>query len=61
MGAHIHIEYNEYSAVYDVNTINIIEGNIPPKQNRLVVAWMEIHKDELIELWRISQKYGELF
>lgn len=60
-GAHIHIEYNEHSAVYDINTITIIEGNIPPKQNRLVVAWMEIHKDELLNLWDLSQNYGEFF
>ena len=31
---------------------------IPQKQHKLVVAWMEIHKDELIALWNISQNDG---
>lgn len=60
-GAHIHIEYNEYSAVYSIDTLELIEGNLPLKQNKLVMAWMEIHKDELVTLWNISQKDGEFF
>lgn len=60
-GAHIHIEYNEFSAVYSIDTLEIIEGNIPPKQNRMVVAWMEIHIEELKALWNVSQKDGEFF
>ena len=60
-GAHIHVEYNEYSAVYSIENIDVIEGLIPPKQNRMVIAWMEIHKDELNALWKISQKDGEFF
>ena len=60
-GEHIHIEYNEYSAVYDINSIRIIEGDMPQKQNRMVIAWMEIHKEELKALWKISQNDGEFF
>lgn len=60
-GEHIHIEYNEYSAVYDINSIKIIEGDMPLKQNRMVIAWMEIHQEELKALWKISQNDGEFF
>ena len=60
-GAHLHVEYNEYSAVYSINSIEILEGYMPPKQNRMVIAWMEIHKEELIALWKISQDDGEFF
>ncbi len=60
-GAHVHVEYNEYSAVYSINSIEIIDGDMPPKQNRMVTAWMEIHKDELVALWKISQHDGEFF
>lgn len=59
--AHIHVEYNEYSAIYSIKSIEVIEGFIPPKQNRMVIAWMEIHKDELNALWKVSQTDGEFF
>ena len=41
--------------------ISLIEGYLPPKQHKLVVAWMEIHKEELLALWEVSQNDGEIF
>ena len=58
---HIHAQYNEFDAVYSIQNISILEGNLPSKQHKLVVAWMEIHKDELLALWNVSQKDGEIF
>ena len=58
---HIHVQYNEFGAVYSINDINLLEGYLPQKQHKLVIAWMEIHKDELKALWRISQNDGEVF
>ena len=58
---HIHVQYNEHDAVYSINDIKILEGFLPQKQHKLVVAWMEIHKEELKALWTVSQQYGEIF
>ncbi|MEE0865237.1 MAG: DUF4160 domain-containing protein [Clostridia bacterium] len=58
---HIHAQYNEFDAVYSIRDITILEGSLPQKQHKLVIAWMEIHKDELNALWRISQNDGEVF
>lgn len=58
---HIHVQYNEYDAVYSIKTTELIEGKLPLKQHKLVVAWMEIHKEELQALWVISQNDGEVF
>lgn len=58
---HIHVQYNEFDAVYSIKDTSILEGKIPKKQHKLVIAWMEIHKDELIALWNISQNDGEIF
>ncbi|MBP7477355.1 MAG: DUF4160 domain-containing protein [Chitinophagales bacterium] len=46
---HFHIEYNSYKAIMDIESQEIAEGFIPPKQLRLVQAWAIIHKDELLE------------
>lgn len=58
---HIHVQYNEYDAVYSIRNSKILEGKMPQKQHKLVIAWIEIHKDELKALWDVSQKDGEIF
>ena len=57
---HIHIRYNNSKAVYDFNC-NILAGDIPYKQRKLVEAWITIHKRELINLWKILQEGKEYF
>ena len=52
---HIHARYNNAKVVYDFEC-NIIEGNIPYKQKKMIEAWILIHKEELITLWNISKK-----
>lgn len=58
---HIHAQYNEFDAVYSIRDSSVLEGKLPIRQHKLVVAWMEIHKDELNALWNISQNDGEVF
>ena len=58
---HIHAQYNDYDAVYSIKNTELIEGKLPTKQHKLVVAWMEIHKEELQALWKVSQNDGEVF
>jgi hypothetical protein len=31
------------------------EGDIPVRQKKLVEAWAELHKDELLANWEIAQ------
>lgn len=58
---HIHAQYNEYDAVYSITNCCLLEGKLPNKQHNLVIAWMEIHKDELHALWIASQNDNEFF
>lgn len=57
---HIHVDYAEYSCVFDFEG-NIIRGKIPRKQEKLVQAWMEIHKEELEQLWELAKQQKEIF
>ena len=58
---HIHVQYNGFDAVYSINDSDVLEGSLPPKQHKLVIAWIEIHKEELKALWQIAQTDGEMF
>lgn len=52
---HIHVYYNEHVVVINIVDFEIIEGEIPTKQLRLVLAWIEIHNEELIANWKLCQ------
>ncbi len=50
---HFHATYQGYNAVFNLEG-ELIEGDIPRKQAKLVSAWVEIHKDELIANWELA-------
>ena len=52
---HIHAYYQNFKAVINIQNCDIINGELPTKQVRLVNAWIEIHKDELIADWELCQ------
>lgn len=58
---HIHALYQDYSSVFSIDDCSIIEGELPSKQRRLVEAWMEIHKDELIADWKFATQGQEIY
>jgi len=52
---HFHVEYSEHNATVLINEGIIDKGYLPNKQLRLVLAWCEIHKDELMQNWELSR------
>lgn len=48
---HFHVKYNEYKAVMEIKTLNILAGNLPIKVRNLVAEWAELHQSELLEMW----------
>lgn len=49
---HIHVEYSGEEAVVLLDD-TVIEGSIPKNKMKLLLAWMEIHHDELEANWRL--------
>jgi hypothetical protein len=52
---HFHAYYQGGVGVFAVDDIEIIGGSLPARQARLVTAWAEIHRRELIENWETLQ------
>ena len=52
---HIHAYYQDFKAVINLLNGEVMEGELPTKQIRLVLAWLEIHQDELIADWNLCQ------
>jgi hypothetical protein len=51
---HIHAEYGEKEGVFLIETGELIDGDLPIKQKKLVAAWIEIHKEELLANWKLA-------
>ena len=40
---------------------DILEGSIPSNKMKLVQAWMEIHRDELLADWKLAADGQQIF
>ena len=52
---HIHVIYGEYSALFDIQTLKMLEGDLPARAAAMVTEWLGIHKAELLEMWQTQQ------
>ena len=52
--SHFHAYYQDKVAIIDIDSCEMIEGDFPKKQLRLVLAWAELHQDELKANWKIA-------
>jgi len=49
---HFHARHAEGTAKVRIDTLEVIESSLGRRQVRLVLAWAELHQDELSENWR---------
>lgn len=57
---HLHAEYAEFDATFDFNG-NMLSGDFPIKQRKMVEVWISLHSEELNSLWIGMQEYKEFF
>jgi hypothetical protein len=51
---HIHVQYNEFEAIYAIESGELLGGGLPKRQAKLVEAWIEIHNDDLLADWQLA-------
>ena len=57
---HFHAEYAEFKAQIGIREAVVIDGELPAKQLKLVLAWCEIHQEELLKNWDSAMKHGKI-
>ncbi len=55
---HFHAKYGEFEAEILIEDLSVDIGYLPPRVLGLVLEWAYIHKDELMQNWRIGQQGG---
>jgi hypothetical protein len=56
---HIHAIYGEYVSAIDINGCKQLDGDLPDKALALVLEWVRLYQNELLEIWR-TQKFKDL-
>ncbi len=51
---HIHAKYQDFKAIFSIDDGALLGGNLPPAKNRLVQAWIEIRREELVADWSLA-------
>ena len=52
---HFHAEYGNHKAIFSIEDGIVIKGALPRRQLKIVLAWAEIHKDELMQNWELAK------
>lgn len=48
---HFHAEYGEFEAVYTIEMLDTLRGNLPRRAHSMVVEWALAHRAELRANW----------
>ncbi|MDY6781853.1 MAG: DUF4160 domain-containing protein [Cyanobacteriota bacterium] len=56
---HFHAIYGEYNALVGIESLEIIEGDLPNRAEKMVLEWAKIYQRELLNIWN-SQEFIKL-
>lgn len=52
--AHFHAWYNEYKVIVGIKD-GVVKGEMPGRALRMILEWLEIHREELLDNWERAQ------
>jgi hypothetical protein len=52
---HFHAVYGELEALVDIRTLEVIRGSLPRRALSLTLEWASLHRNELMEDWRLCE------
>ena len=58
---HFHAYFAEHNATIDIQSCELCKGSLPKKQLKLVLAWAELHQEELMKDWNLLMNGAEPF
>ena len=58
---HIHVHFQNDSAVIEIPTGTILAGKLPKAKHKLIDAWIEIHQEDLMADWQLAINGENIF
>lgn len=59
MPPHFHAIYGECVGMFDINSFEMIEGDLPTRAKRLVCEWASLNQTQLLSMWE-SKDFRQL-
>ncbi|HEY5582731.1 MAG TPA: DUF4160 domain-containing protein [Rhodoferax sp.] len=59
--AHIHVRYQNFRAAVAVEDGELLAGELPARQLRMVQVWVDLHREELLADWALAKEGTEPF
>ena len=56
---HFHAIYGEYNALVSIESLEIIEGDLPSRAQKLVLEWATLYQQDLLQMWN-TQEFRKL-
>jgi len=53
---HFHARYGGHRAVFAIEDLRLLEGELPRRVISLVLEWAFEHRDELMENWELARR-----
>lgn len=52
---HFHAVYGEFLGVFNIDNLELMEGDLPLRAQNLVKDWAKKYKDELLKMWLTNE------
>jgi hypothetical protein len=56
---HFHARYGEFEATIEIATQAVLQGQLPRRALNLVQEWAMIHREELLDNWRLCRENAQ--
>ncbi len=53
--AHFHVKYQDFEATINIDD-GIVKGELPRRAISLIYEWLDLHKHELLENWKLLEQ-----
>ena len=53
---HFHAVYGEFQATIEIESLQLLEGDLPKRALRLVLEWAELNRQDLLENWELCRQ-----
>ena len=56
---HFHALYGECNGVFEIEKMEMIEGDLPKRAQKMVKEWADLYRNDLLEMWK-TQNFKSL-
>lgn len=57
---HFHAYYGGHAAVVEIETLRLMDGNLPRRARAMVLEWAAEHRRELMADWKLAEEHRPL-